>query len=327
MSNKEYIGHRDQLFGVKNYRIDGGKGDGSRVVELDNGAGLQLTVLPDRALDLYQIKFKGHNCGYIAPNGIMSPALCDGNQFLDYFFVGFLTTCGLNNIGSPGEDDGEQLGLHGWINATPAEGFSLRVVDGENGPEALLEGNMVKAAIFGGNVSFRREIRFAYGDNRIYIKDTAINNGYRKEPFMLLYHFNMGYPLLSEDSELRIPSAEITPRTEHAEKNLEQWKNVTPPAAPYEEMCYFHDIREDEKGRAYVGITNHKLGIGFTMKYNKADLPHFTQWKMLGKGEYAMGLEPCNASIDGRANARKDGTLKFLEPGQSKEINIELKFF
>lgn len=38
---------------------------------------------------------------------------------------------------------------------------------------------------------------------------------------------------------------------------------------------------------------------------------------MFGKGEYVSGLEPCSSTIDGRANARFNKTLKFIEPKQT----------
>ena len=31
-----------------------------------------------------------------------------------------------------------------------------------------------------------------------------------------------------------------------------------------------------------------------------------------------MGLEPCNATLDGRDLAREDGSLKILQPGESR---------
>jgi len=53
-------------------------------------------------------------------------------------------------------------------------------------------------------------------------------------------------------------------------------------------------------------------------------LPRFTQWKMLGKYDYVLGLEPSNCSIEGRLADRKKGVLKTLKPDE-KAINT-LKF-
>ena len=43
-----YIGHASQLYGVEEHRLIGGKGDGMRLLEINNGIGLELTSSPDR---------------------------------------------------------------------------------------------------------------------------------------------------------------------------------------------------------------------------------------------------------------------------------------
>ena len=43
-------------------------------------------------------------------------------------------------------------------------------------------------------------------------------------------------------------------------------------------------------------------------------------WKMMGEGEYVVGMEPSNCLTGGRANERANGTLREIEPG---EIDVE----
>ena len=47
-----YIGHDTQLDGVEEHRLVGGKGDGMRLFEVNNGKGLMLTVSPDTRMDV-----------------------------------------------------------------------------------------------------------------------------------------------------------------------------------------------------------------------------------------------------------------------------------
>ncbi|MCI7738266.1 MAG: hypothetical protein PUF14_08190 [Clostridiales bacterium] len=47
-----YIGHDTQLYGVEEHRLVGGKGDGMRLFEVNNGKGLMLTVSPDTRMDV-----------------------------------------------------------------------------------------------------------------------------------------------------------------------------------------------------------------------------------------------------------------------------------
>lgn len=39
----------------------------------------------------------------------------------------------------------------------------------------------------------------------------------------ILYHMNMGYPLLDEDSEVTIPSVEVRARDDHAQEDIANW--------------------------------------------------------------------------------------------------------
>ena len=55
-------------------------------------------------------------------------------------------------------------------------------------------------------------------------------------------------------------------------------------------------------------------------------LPHFVQWKNFVKGEYVMGLEPANCTIDGRSDALARGQMQFLEPGQSATYRLKFHF-
>ena len=44
MNERAYYGHESQLFGVEEYRLAGGKGDGMRLLQVKNGLGLEFTV-------------------------------------------------------------------------------------------------------------------------------------------------------------------------------------------------------------------------------------------------------------------------------------------
>ena len=118
-----YVGHESQLYGVEEHRLVGGKGDGMRLFEINNGKGLQLTVSPDRACDITRLRFKGINMSYMSPCGYVAPAYYDsiGSNWLGSFTAGFLTTCGLQAVGSPCHDEGEELPLHGSIANIPCE--------------------------------------------------------------------------------------------------------------------------------------------------------------------------------------------------------------
>ena len=50
MNTRNYIGKPEQLFSVREGRFSGGKADGVRFIEVDNGTGLNVTLLCESAL-------------------------------------------------------------------------------------------------------------------------------------------------------------------------------------------------------------------------------------------------------------------------------------
>ena len=97
------------------------------------------------------------------------------------------------------------------------------------------------------------------------------------------------------------------------------------PQQGYEECCYYFDVLEKEN-RAKAGIFNPEISKGVVLSYDKTNLPCFTEWKMMGKTEYVLGLEPANCTPDGRNVLRENGTLKFLDPEESKTTEVKFIF-
>ena len=86
-------------------------------------------------------------------------------------------------------------------------------------------------------------------------------------------------------------------------------------------------MKEDESGRVRCAVVNENLedqGFGFYVAYKKSQLPHFTQWKMMGQGDYAVGMEPANCRVEGRVKERASGRLIFIEPGEELKFDLEI---
>lgn len=315
-----YIGHPSQLCGVEEVRLIGGKGDGMRLLQLRNAAGLEMTVCADRCADIYRLNFKGDNMGYFSPNGYVAPAYYDepGAGFLKSFTAGFLTTCGLSAVGSPCTDGGEELPLHGTIGNTPCE----RIWWDEDEKNLYIHAHINDGGIFTRKLYLKRTISVSKTESTFTIHDTVENQGDAKCPVMILYHMNMGYPLLSENAVVQIPSVSVKPRNDHAAKDQDMWNKMLPPTAGFEEQCYFHRFEKEGKASIY----NPDISKGLTISFDANELDHFTQWKMMGYRDYVLGLEPGNCHPDGRDVMRKEGKLKFLQPGEriSYEVTVNL---
>ena len=329
MGIREYIGNQDQIITVQESRLVGGRAEGVRKIDVDLPCGLSAVVLPDRNMDLYQIRFKGKNLNYIGPQGIVHPAYYDerGLEWLYSFFVGFLTTIGLQHTGGPVEVNGEQRGLHGRISSTPAD--DVRVTRKCVGGEAAVtvEGTMREARIFGPNLSLHRAITFVETGKMIF-EDTVTNNGCGDWPFLLGYHINYGYPLLSPATRFEIEAdpEKIAPRTENAAETVDTWNVIEEPDYPYPERCYAHAMLADEDGKTGYRIWNEKEKVSVRVRYEKDALPYLTEWKMLGKGEYVLGLEPMNAPLDGAKIGEEGCLAPVLAPGESKTYTLEFTF-
>ena len=317
---REYIGHESQLYGVEEVRLVGGKGDGMRLLQIRNGSGLEITLSLDRAADLSRVSLGGVNLGYFAACGYVAPTYYDkqGTGFLKSFTAGFLTTCGLTSVGSPCTDEGEELPLHGTVSHIPAEQVGYWISDGEIHVRALIR----DASLFGHGLLLEREYVAPLFCNRLTMTDKVTNIGHDQVPLQMLYHCNVGYPLLSEDTVLTIPSVEVTPRNEHAATGIGQWMQMEKPQRGYEEMCYYHRM----EGQAKVSVYNPKVHRGFSMSYDTAELPFFTEWKMMGEGDYVLGVEPGNTLPDGRDVMRARGQMETLEVGESKTHRLVFDF-
>ncbi|WP_424142236.1 aldose 1-epimerase family protein [Stomatobaculum longum] len=319
-----YIGHDSQLYGVEELRLIGGKGDGMRLYQIHNGKGLDLTVSPDRNGDITRLRYKGMNMSYLSPSGYVAPAYYDsvGTNWLSSFTAGFLTTCGLNNVGTPNTDQGEVLPLHGSIANLPADYSYWAIEESENGTCLVVHSETKDETLFGRKLRLTREIKVSTDQNEFCIRDTIVNTGDKIEPYEILYHMNMGYPLLDEDSVIEILSAEVLPRNEHAASELAKWMHMQRPTAGYEECCYYHKFA-DKEGRAK--IYQPKLGISLEICFDAEKLDGFVEWKMMGIRDYVLGLECGNCYPDGRDVMRKEGMLKFLGPGESQEYEVRIR--
>ena len=316
-----YLGHPSQLCSVEEVRLTGGKGDGMRLLQLRTVAGLELTLSLDRCADLSRLIFKGDNMGFFSPTGYVAPAYHDdrGLGFLKSFTAGFLTTCGLSAVGSPCTDDGEDLPLHGIIGNTPCE----HVWWNEDEDNVYVHATVSEGILFSKKLQLDRLITVSKTASCFTFRDTVTNVGDMTAPAMLLYHMNMGYPLLSERSELTVSSVSVLPRNDHAAKDLDTWAQMLPPTPGFEEQCYYHQLGDEGKATIY----NPDINKGLSITFDPRNLDHFTQWKMMGYRDYVLGLEPGNCYPDGRDIVRQQGKLKLLQPGQSVTYEFTVTLF
>lgn len=323
---RAHVGQMEQLAGIRASTLSDGPGRGVRVLELYTGGGLQVSVVPDRGLDLTQASLDGLAVAWTSAAGVRHPSYFEPENtgWLRNFAGGLMTTCGLEQAGAASVDQKQAFGLHGRISNEAAQEVSHRCY--WQGDAYLLEitGKVRQASLFAENLLLERRISAALGSNTLRVEDKVTNEGFRAEPHMLLYHCNLGFPLISQASTLDLPSTESAPRDAEAEKGFAVWQQFQAPTAGYLEQVFRHKPPADEGGWATIGVRNPEAGLALTLRYDTRTLPYLYQWKLMGMGEYVLGLEPINcAVIQGRAAARKAGELKVLEPGESCHYTLE----
>jgi len=321
----KYVGHPSQLFYAEEYHLAGGRGDGMRILQINNGMGMNLTLSPDRCLDISRLNYMGDNYGYFSPCGYVAPQYFSDKDldFLRSFTAGFMTTCGLVSAGAPCVDEGEKLGLHGRIANTPAENFYYKTVN-ENGEDVIkVHATMNEARLFAEKLVLEREITVHTQKNSISIKDTVRNEGGETQPLMLLYHINMGYPLLDSNSEIILPVLKTVARDERAEEGINEWRKMIDPERGFEEQCYYHTLAK-KNGRTFAACYNNKIKKGVEMDFDAEMLTGFTQWKQMGERDYVLGLEPSNCTLKSRDVLRKENGLPFIAPGEEKVFTLTI---
>jgi len=326
----DYIGDISQIGGIKKYMFTSGKAKGIEAYDINNGNGLLYTVVVDRGLDICYLSFKGIPISFISKTGIVSPYFYNDRNYewLRNFTAGFLTTCGLNHVGDPCTFNNDNFGLHGYYSNIPADDVSVMSDWIDDEYIMKVTGKVRQAKVQFENLLLKRSITTRLGVNSIILEDEIINEGDKREPFMILYHINFGYPFLNPDCELIIPTKKITGWDEFSGKNTHKFMEITEPDANTPELTYYHDLYCDENGVTGYMITNKKLSpdIGVSVKYDKGVLNNLTQWKYLRKKDYVMALEPCNNLVKGVDYESRNGTLRYIEPGESIKIKLDIKF-
>lgn len=323
------IGRLSQLGGLTPFEFSSGKARGVRGVRVQTGTGLDFSVLVDKGLDIFDASYCSKSLCWHSPVGVVHPAYYDARdiQWLKSFPGGLVSTCGLSSAGGPSDDQGEAFGLHGSIGNTPAD--TLTLSEDWEGDECKLTvaGTVRETRVHGQNLLLRRRVETYLGSRTITLTDIVRNDGFRESPLMLLYHLNFGFPFLTDRSAVSAPARRTQSRNSYSEETRDSWSLFEGPTAGLEERVYYHDLKTDSSGRVNVVLVSDRdrPDLGVLIRYGGETLPCFIQWKMTGANHFALGLEPANCLVEGRAAERARGTLQTLQPGEQREFTIAIR--
>lgn len=326
------ISNHAQLGGIETSVIDNGAGRGVRIAWINTGSGLRYKVVIDRAMDIADAFYNQHGIGWISHLGISPPQPFSnhGADWLRTFGGGLLVTCGLEHFGPPEKNEFGEHGVHGLISNTPAEIESIIQPDPVAGKmDMSITGRIKQTQIFGPSFELRRTISGTLGKSSIIIHDEVTNKGNVPTPHMLLYHFNFGWPLIDEGTEI-IWKGKWQPAKSDS-KIFKEGENFRTCRAPIEahnaggEDVVFIDVDSDDAGMCSGGLFNPKLELGVMIRFQKKQLPWLNNWLHFGKGEYVVGVEPATNPVIGQSKAREQKQLIMIAPGQTLKYDVELE--
>lgn len=293
------ISNLAQLASLTRYTLSEGEGRGLDILDCNNGT-LRFLINLSRAADVMQLYHKGENVSFVSKNGFTAKT----GDFLSRFEGGMLYTCGLDSVG--GREGYELHGTHHLCVPT-----LLRAEANERG--IVIETRMRESALFGRNLLFHRKITSALGEDTLHIEDTLVNEDVEDANYCLLYHVNVGHPMLDDGARIVAEVSSFEPRTPWAKENKATMFEMCMPSPKMEECCYFLHLATPR-----ISLENPKNGKCFTLTYSADTLPEFVEWKSMASGDYALGLEPSTTKLD-------DGfTYRVLRSGESVRFTLDL---
>jgi hypothetical protein len=333
-------GDLQQIGGTRLVTLEDGPERGVRVIEFRTSTGIELGVIVDRSLDLGWCRHHGRSVAWHSPTGFVGPWYREpqGLGFLRSFPGGLTVTCGLDHILFPESDPADtynypgrtetEYGLHGRIANTPARLTSY----GErwHGERCVLhaEGEVRQAGGLAENLVLRRRVELDLDGHTIRWRDEVTNEGHLPTPHMLLYHINLGAPLLDPSSELHAPIRELLFATPTATGGEGEHLRFHEPRADFVEQAFSHAMQPASDGRVPVMLLNRRDPArpwGVVLRYDAERFPFFFQWRYLAAGTYVTGLEPSTNDLLGREEERAQGRLTLLEPGESRAYENEIE--
>ncbi|CAA9546789.1 MAG: hypothetical protein AVDCRST_MAG79-2371, partial [uncultured Thermoleophilia bacterium] len=296
-----------------------GPATGTRALDLRVLGGIDLRLLPDRGLDLGGAWYGGLPLHWLSAVGEIRPLSEPRDEdWASAFGGGLVTTCGLRNVGAPSEGHG----LHGAYSHQRARVVSTERVQ-DDGPALRVRGVVREGAALGPTLEVQRTWTTWLGRGRVRLADVTTNLGATPEPAPLLYHVNVGPALWAPGSSLVVARHGRTLARDPEAAAGEPWDEAPhPTVAP--ERVWEHELTPDADGLGTVVVRSHARGLTLTLRWDATTLPRVHQWVHPAPGVYALGLEPANCSVLGRAHDRAEGRLPVLEPGERRHTSLEI---
>ncbi|QEG33585.1 aldose 1-epimerase family protein [Bythopirellula goksoeyrii] len=317
---------------VGNWRITqrtlhGGLSEGVDLIEINNGR-MSLFVLPTRGMGIWKATIgDDQTLGWRSPvRGPVHPMFVpitdeSGFGWLEGFDE-LVVRCGLESNGAPEFDEKGRLKypLHGRIANRPAHHVEVTV--DEKAGTIKLRGVVEETRFHFQKLRLTATLTMNFDSTSFTINDEVENYGGTPATMQMLYHINVGDPLLVPGSKIVTHVDTIESLT--SEPNTEGWETMGPPVAGAPEECYAMKLTAGEDGRTQVLLKNAEGTAGSAIRFSNKELPCFTLWKNMvaNTDGYVTGLEPATNFPKTRSEEEASGRVVTLAPGETWNAEV-----
>lgn len=321
---------RNGQFAVRHGVFCGGVSEGVEIVRLSN-ATMHVDILPTRGMSVWRMQADGIRYQWQSP--VVGPVHPNHVNVGEPSGLGWLSgfdelvvRCGLESNGAPEHDDQGRLvhPLHGHIANTPSDSLSVEYDEASGRVE--LVGETIETRLFFKRLRLKSRIRIHTDRNEVELLDDVTNELSARMPFQLLYHINIGAPVLGEGSKVSAALEELAPRDEHAAGEIDRWNEFDGPTSGYQERVYFGRPVADDSGMSHALLENAEGTQGLDVRFKTSTLPYLALWKNtadLADG-YVTGIEPTTNFPNPYSFERKHDRVVWLDGGDTASFRVTL---
>ncbi len=315
---------------TKHGRFIGGGSDQVEVIEIDTGA-VRVMLLPGRGMSIWKMDAKGIRFGWDSP--VSGPVHPSRVPLFDPSGIGWLegfdelvVRCGLESNGAPEHDDQGRLihPLHGRIGNLAADSLSIEFDEASGRLEVI--GEVLESRLFVKRLRLRSRVRFQAGVADVELLDDVTNDLSKPATMQLLYHINVGAPILGAGSKLEAAIESLAPKDALSASEMDRWNQFDGPAEGYAERVYFARLICDDSNRTTAMLRSSDSTSGLGVTFNTNGLPRFVLWKnTAAKSDgYVAALEPATNFPNVHSFEESQGRVVDIAPGDTKSFRVTL---
>ncbi|HMO83284.1 MAG TPA: DUF4432 family protein, partial [Lacipirellulaceae bacterium] len=279
-------------------RLHCGVSEGVDLLEI-KAERVSLTLIPTRGLSLLDARIGELPLGWQSP--IPEPVHPKYVPLAEPHGYGFLAgpnelmfRCGLESLGRPDftADGVLKYSLHGRIANLPVHYLDVSI--DEDAAQVVVRGQIAERRFLRQKLLLEVKYVVDLSSGCISWTDQVLNLGQQLAQLQMMYHVNLGPPILQEGSRFLAPYRQVVPRDADAQAGVSVWNLYGPPQADYREQVYFIELAGDDAGQTVVMLADRDSNVGACLRFNVHELPCFTLWKntqSVADG-YVTGIQP-----------------------------------